>query len=78
MITEALKRLFGTLLFIEPLINEEVLIAKLALDTISVEFPNPKDLLAKKKAQKKATKAAAAEKGCSSKSIDRTPAVAST
>ncbi|GMN55245.1 hypothetical protein TIFTF001_024374 [Ficus carica] len=56
-VERALMRLFGTPLFIEPLSDEEALIAELALDTMSVEFPNPKDLLAKKKAQKKAAKA---------------------
>ena len=50
MIRGALRRLFGTPLFIEPLTDEEALIADLALETMKVEFPNPKDLLAKKKA----------------------------
>ena len=58
MIREVLRRLFGTSLFIEALSNEEVLIVKLAFDTMSVEFPNPKDFLAKKRAQKEAAKAA--------------------
>ncbi|GMN23839.1 hypothetical protein TIFTF001_040502 [Ficus carica] len=58
----ALRRLFGTPLFIEPLSDEEALIAELVLDTMDVDFPNPKDLLARKKAQKEAAKAAAAEK----------------
>ena len=62
VIRGALRRLFGPPLFIEPLSDEEALIAELALDTMSVEFPNPKDLLAKKKAQKEAAKATAAEK----------------
>ena len=60
MIRETLRRLFRTPLFIEPLTDEEALIAEFALDTMNVEFPNPKDLLAKKKAQKEAAKAAAA------------------
>ena len=59
MIKGALWRLFGTPLFIEPLSDEEALFAELALDTMSVEFPNLKDLLRKKRAQKKAAKAAA-------------------
>ncbi|GMN60134.1 hypothetical protein TIFTF001_029228 [Ficus carica] len=57
---EWLRRLFGPPLFIEPLFDKEALITELALDIMSVEFPNPKDLLAKKKAQKEAAKAAAA------------------
>ncbi|GMN47401.1 hypothetical protein TIFTF001_016571 [Ficus carica] len=56
----ALRRLFGTPLFIEPLIDKEALITDLALDMMSVEFPKPKDLLAKRKAAKEAEKAAAA------------------
>ncbi|GMN28784.1 hypothetical protein TIFTF001_041223 [Ficus carica] len=55
-----LRRLFGPPLFIEPLSDEEALIAELVLDTLNVEFPNPKDLLAKKKAQNEAAKAATA------------------
>ncbi|GMN54938.1 hypothetical protein TIFTF001_024056 [Ficus carica] len=66
VIRGALRRLFGTPLFIEPLTDEEALIADLALDTMSIEFPNPKDLLAKKKAQKKAERAAAAAATASS------------
>ncbi|GMN65351.1 hypothetical protein TIFTF001_034416 [Ficus carica] len=54
------ERLFGTPLFIEPLTDEEALIAVLALDTMSLEFPNPKDLLANKNVQKEAKKAAVA------------------
>ncbi|GMN68395.1 hypothetical protein TIFTF001_037446 [Ficus carica] len=54
MIRGALRRLFGTPLFIEPLSlsDEEALIAELALDTMNVEFPNPKDHIAKKKKRK--------------------------
>ena len=59
MIRGALRRLFGTLLFIEPLTDEEALITDLALDKMNVEFPNLKDLLAKKKAHKEVAKAAA-------------------
>ena len=50
VIRGALRRLFVTPLFIEPLTEEEALITNLAIDTMDVEFPNPKDLLAKKKA----------------------------
>ena len=62
MIKGALRRLFGTPLFIELLTDEETLIAELALGMMNVGFPSPKDLLAKRKAAKKAAKAAAAEK----------------
>ncbi|GMN66446.1 hypothetical protein TIFTF001_035532 [Ficus carica] len=55
----ALRRLFGTPLFIEALLDEEALIAEFALDTMVMEFPNPKDLLAKRKAAKEAERAAA-------------------
>ncbi|GMN66709.1 hypothetical protein TIFTF001_035770 [Ficus carica] len=60
VIRGALRRLFGPPLFIEPLSDEEALIADFALDTMVMEFPNPKDLLAKRKAKKEAEKAAAA------------------
>ena len=60
MIMGALKRLFGTPLFIDALTDEEALIAEFALDTMSVVFPSPKELLAQKKAAKEAAKAAAA------------------
>ncbi|GMN51391.1 hypothetical protein TIFTF001_020548 [Ficus carica] len=66
VIRGALRRLFGTPLFIEPLTDEDTLIAESALDTMSVEFPNPKDLLAKKKAQKEAEKAAVVAAAASS------------
>ena len=56
----ALRRLFGPPLFIEPLTDEEALIADFALDSLAMEFPNPKDLMAKRKAKKEAEKAAAA------------------
>ena len=58
----ALRRLFGIPLFVEPLTDEEALIAEFALDTMNVEFPSPKDLLAKRKAAREAAKAAAAAK----------------
>ncbi|GMN58183.1 hypothetical protein TIFTF001_027282 [Ficus carica] len=60
VIRGALRRLFGTPLFIEPLTDDEALIAEFALDTMNMEFPNPKDLLAKRKASKEVVKAAAA------------------
>lgn len=56
----ALRRLFGTPLFIEPLTDEETLIADFALDSLVMEIPTPKDMVAKRKAKKKAEKAAAA------------------
>ncbi|GMN58221.1 hypothetical protein TIFTF001_027322 [Ficus carica] len=56
----ALRRLFGLPLFIEPLTDEEALIANFALDSLAMEFPNPKDLMAKRKAKKEAEKVAAA------------------
>ncbi|GMN59335.1 hypothetical protein TIFTF001_028422 [Ficus carica] len=68
-----LRRLFGTLLFIEPLIDEEALIAELALDTMNIDFPNPKDLLVKKKAQKEAAKAAASEKATQASQAAKPP-----
>ncbi|GMN73404.1 hypothetical protein TIFTF001_052172 [Ficus carica] len=60
VIRGALKRLFGTPLFIDALIDEEALIAEFALDTMSVVFPSPKELLAQKKAAREVAKAAAA------------------
>ncbi|GMN69444.1 hypothetical protein TIFTF001_038495 [Ficus carica] len=45
VIREALRRLFGPPLFIEPLSDEKTLIADFALDTMVMEFLNPKDLL---------------------------------
>ena len=62
MIREALRRLFGTPLFIELLSDEETLIVELALNTMNIEFPSPKELLTRKKAQREAAKAAEAEK----------------
>ena len=62
VIRGALRRLFGTPLLIEPLTDEEALIIEFALDMMNVDFPSPKDLLAKRKAAKEAAKAAAATK----------------
>ncbi|GMN69987.1 hypothetical protein TIFTF001_039032 [Ficus carica] len=56
-------------MLIEPLSDEEALIAELALDTMVMEFPNPKDLLAKRKAKKKAEKAAAAAAAAASENV---------
>ncbi|GMN64740.1 hypothetical protein TIFTF001_033803 [Ficus carica] len=58
----ALRRLFSTLLFIEPLFDEEALIAELALDMMNIEFPSPKELLTRKKAAKVAAAATAASR----------------
>ncbi|GMN70115.1 hypothetical protein TIFTF001_039159 [Ficus carica] len=64
-----LRRLFGAPLFIEPLSDEEALIAELALDTMVMEFPYPKDLLAKRKAMKEAKKAAVAVAAAASENV---------
>ncbi|GMN66222.1 hypothetical protein TIFTF001_035287 [Ficus carica] len=55
-----LRRLFGTPLFVEPLIDEEALIADFALDSLVMEIHNPKDIMAKRRAKKEAERAAAA------------------
>ncbi|GMN46216.1 hypothetical protein TIFTF001_015403 [Ficus carica] len=60
--TGALRRLFGTPLFIKPFSDEEALIAELALSTMKINFPSPKEIIASKWAEKEATKAAAATK----------------
>ncbi|GMN65285.1 hypothetical protein TIFTF001_034362 [Ficus carica] len=65
----ALRRHFGPPLFIEPLSDEEALITDFALDTMVIKFPNPKDLLAKRKAKKEAKKAAAAAATASSQNV---------
>ena len=54
----ALRRLFGPPLFIEPLTDEEALIAESVLDRMDVKFPSSKELLAKRKAAAKAAKEA--------------------
>ncbi|GMN64801.1 hypothetical protein TIFTF001_033875 [Ficus carica] len=56
----ALRRLFGTPLFVEPITDEEALIADFALDSLVMEVPNPKDIMAKWRAKKEAKRAAAA------------------
>lgn len=60
MIKGALRRLFDTPLFIELLSDEDDLIAELALNTMKIDFPSPKKILAKKRVEKKAVKAAEA------------------
>ena len=52
MIRGTLRRLFGTPLFIEPLSDEEALIAKLASDMMKIDFPSSKEILARKLAEK--------------------------
>ncbi|GMN49580.1 hypothetical protein TIFTF001_018746 [Ficus carica] len=62
VIRGALRKLFGTPLFIEPLFDEEALIAELALNTMKIDFPSPKEILARKRVEKEDAKAAAAAK----------------
>ncbi|GMN22642.1 hypothetical protein TIFTF001_040305 [Ficus carica] len=73
VIRGALKRLFGTPLFINALTDEEALIAEFALDTMSVVFPSPKELLAQKKAAREAAKAAAATAANAGKAKEPVP-----
>ncbi|GMN61894.1 hypothetical protein TIFTF001_030974 [Ficus carica] len=56
----ALRRLFDTPLFVDPLTDEEALIAEFALDSLVMEVPTPKDIMAKRRAKKEAERAAAA------------------
>ncbi|GMN59515.1 hypothetical protein TIFTF001_028608 [Ficus carica] len=49
-----LRRLFGTLLFIKPLSDEESLITELVLDTMKIYFPTPKELLIRKQEKNEA------------------------
>ncbi|GMN49255.1 hypothetical protein TIFTF001_018410 [Ficus carica] len=60
IIRGALRRLFGTPLFVDPLTDEEALIAEFALDSLVMEVPTPKDVMAKRRAKKEAERAAAA------------------
>ncbi|GMN29173.1 hypothetical protein TIFTF001_044325 [Ficus carica] len=60
IIRGALRRLFGTPLFVDPLTDEEALIAEFALDSLVMEVPTPKDIMAKRRAKKEAEPAAAA------------------
>lgn len=50
-------RLFDIPLFIEPLSNKEAFIVELALETMKIDFPSPKELIARKQAEKEAAKA---------------------
>ncbi|GMN47744.1 hypothetical protein TIFTF001_016923 [Ficus carica] len=59
VIRGALRRLFGTPLFVNPLTDEEALIAEFALDSLVMEVPTPKDIMAKRRAKKEAERAAA-------------------
>ncbi|GMN35831.1 hypothetical protein TIFTF001_042295 [Ficus carica] len=56
----ALRRLFGTPLFVDPFTDEEALIAEFALDSLVMEVPTPKEIMAKRKAKKEAERAASA------------------
>ncbi|GMN48321.1 hypothetical protein TIFTF001_017501 [Ficus carica] len=60
VIRGALRRLFSTPLFVEPLTDEEALIAEFALDSLVMEVPTPKDIMAKRRAKKEAERAVAA------------------
>ncbi|GMN27206.1 hypothetical protein TIFTF001_001538 [Ficus carica] len=60
VIRGALRKLFGTPLFVDPLTDEEALIAEFALDSLVMEVPTPKDIMAKRRAKKEAERAAAA------------------
>ncbi|GMN57871.1 hypothetical protein TIFTF001_026979 [Ficus carica] len=60
VIRGALRRLFGTPLFVDPLTDEEALIAEFTLDSLVMEVPTPKDIMAKCRAKKEAERAAAA------------------
>ena len=53
-------RPFGILLFIEPLFDEEALIAKLALNMMKIDFPSPEEILMRKQVKKEDAKAAIA------------------
>ncbi|GMN47317.1 hypothetical protein TIFTF001_016500 [Ficus carica] len=75
VIRGALRRLFGTPLFIEPLSDEEALIVELTLDTMKVDFPSPKELLAWKKAEKEAVKAAATENAAQAGRVTEPPSL---
>ncbi|GMN57869.1 hypothetical protein TIFTF001_026969 [Ficus carica] len=60
VIRGALRRLFGTPLFVDPLTDEEALIAEFTLDSLVMEVPTLKDIMAKRRAKKEAERAAAA------------------
>ncbi|GMN69688.1 hypothetical protein TIFTF001_038732 [Ficus carica] len=59
VIRGALRRLFGTPLFVDPLTDEEALITEFAFDSLVMEVPTPKDIMAKPRAKKEAERAAA-------------------
>ncbi|GMN47464.1 hypothetical protein TIFTF001_016628 [Ficus carica] len=60
IIRGTLRRLFGTPLFVDPLTDEEALIAEFALNSLDMEIPTPKDIMAKRRAKKEAERVAAA------------------
>ncbi|GMN62571.1 hypothetical protein TIFTF001_031648 [Ficus carica] len=60
IIRGALRRLFGTPLFVVPFTDEEALIAEFVLDSLVMEVPTPKDIMAKRRARKEVERAAAA------------------
>ncbi|GMN34280.1 hypothetical protein TIFTF001_046794 [Ficus carica] len=55
-------RLFGTSLFIERLSDERALITDLAFNMMKIDFPFPKEILARKRVEKEAVKAVAVAK----------------
>ncbi|GMN59248.1 hypothetical protein TIFTF001_028338 [Ficus carica] len=57
VIRGALRKLFNTLLFIKPLSDKEALITELALNTMKIDFPSPKEILVRKQEEKEVVKA---------------------
>ncbi|GMN51473.1 hypothetical protein TIFTF001_020624 [Ficus carica] len=74
VIRGALWRLFGTSLFIEPLFDEEVLIAELALDMMKINFLYSKELLAMKKPSSVPAQPSAKKSKVDEKSKKKAPA----
>ncbi|GMN70568.1 hypothetical protein TIFTF001_039609 [Ficus carica] len=70
VIRGALRRLFDTPLFVDPLTDEEALIAEFALDSLVMEVPTPKDIVAKRRAKKEAERAAAAAAAASAGQVN--------
>ncbi|GMN23776.1 hypothetical protein TIFTF001_040492 [Ficus carica] len=70
VIRGALRRLFDTPLFVDPLTDEEALIAEFALDSLVMEVPTPKEIMAKRKAKKEAERAAAAAAAASAGQVN--------
>ncbi|GMN20249.1 hypothetical protein TIFTF001_043045 [Ficus carica] len=70
VIRGALRRLFGTPLFVDPLTDEEALIAEFALDSLVMEVPTPKNIMAKRRAKKEAERAAAAAAAASAGQVN--------